>query len=111
MLLILSCLAPATEAAVQTLSPADQSIIENRQRALLEQAKALRESLQNQTDLPVVTSSSQANAGDACHPVKQIRFRQSAHLPAGVQAALARSWQNRCLTLAQINTLIRETGR
>lgn len=109
MLLILSCLAPATEAAVQTLSPADQSIIENRQRALLEQAKALRESLQNQTDLPVVTSSSQANAGDACHPVKQIRFRQSAHLPAGVQAALARSWQNRCLTLAQINTLIRET--
>lgn len=89
------------------LAPLAQDIIEQRQKALLEQAQQQRESLRaplSVAPLPAVS----APAGGPCQRITQVRWQHAEHLADSVQRALAKPWLNRCLTLADLTRLQRE---
>lgn len=95
--------------AASTLNPADQDIIERRQKDLLEQAQQQRDDLQNTADLPTLPLPAPDTENKTCHHVNRIVFQGAEHLSWSVKDKLASSYQGRCLTLSRINNLVRET--
>lgn len=95
--------------AVPAINPADQDTIEQRQKALLEQAQQQRDALQNTTDLSTLPLPASDTEDKTCHYVSHIVFQGAEHLSWSVKDKLASSWQGHCLTLSRINTLVRET--
>jgi len=95
--------------AASTLNPADQDIIERRQKNLLEQAQQQRDDLQNTTDLPTLPLPVPEMEDKTCHHVNRIVFQGAEHLSWSVKDKLASFYQGRCLTLLRINNLVRET--
>lgn len=91
------------------ITPADLEVVEQRQKALLEQAQQQRDDLQNTTDLPTLPLPVPDKGIHACHDVKRVVFQGAEHLSWSVRDNLASSFQGRCLTLSGINTLVRET--
>ncbi|MEC5319493.1 ShlB/FhaC/HecB family hemolysin secretion/activation protein [Brenneria populi subsp. brevivirga] len=94
--------------AASGLSPADRDTLEQRQKALLEQARQQRESLENAADLSIPTTTA-TSADGPCFPVHHLAFGDAAHLPASDKADLRQRYQNRCLNLTEINHAVRET--
>ncbi|HGM6878994.1 TPA: ShlB/FhaC/HecB family hemolysin secretion/activation protein [Serratia marcescens] len=91
------------------ITPADLEVVEQRQKALLEQAQQQRDDLQKTTDLPTLPLPVPDKGNHACHDVKRVVFQGAEHLSWSVRDNLASSFQGRCLTLSGINTLVRET--
>lgn len=91
------------------ITPADLEVVEQRQKALLEQAQQQRDDLQNTTDLSTLPLPAPDTEDKTCHYVSRIVFSGAGHLSWSVKDKLASSWQGRCLTLSGINTLVRET--
>ncbi|WP_143182255.1 ShlB/FhaC/HecB family hemolysin secretion/activation protein [Serratia fonticola] len=96
-------------AAPLVVSPADQDVIERRQRSLLEQAQQQRETLQNGISLSPQPLPAASLPGEACQKVQTIVFQGVEHLSWSVQEKLITPWQGRCLTMADINRLVRDT--
>lgn len=95
--------------AASTLNPADQDIIERRQKDLLDQAQQQRDDLQNTADLPTLPLPAPDTENKTCHHVNRIVFQGAEHLSWSVKDKLVSSYQGRCLTLSRINNLVRET--
>ncbi len=95
--------------AASPLNPADQDSIEQRQKALLEQAQQQRDALQNTTDLSTLPLPAPDTEDKTCHYVSRIVFSGAEHLSWSVKYKLVSYWQGRCLTLSHINNLVRET--
>ncbi|WP_233527571.1 ShlB/FhaC/HecB family hemolysin secretion/activation protein (plasmid) [Serratia sp. PAMC26656] len=95
--------------AASILNPADQDIIERRQKDLLEQAQQQREALQNNVALPALPLPVASAGEETCHNVQRIVFQGAEHLSWSVKEKLAKPYQGRCLTLSRINNLVRET--
>ncbi|MEC5343326.1 ShlB/FhaC/HecB family hemolysin secretion/activation protein [Brenneria populi] len=94
--------------AIDDVTPADRDTLEQRQKALLEQARQQRESLENAADLNIPATTA-TTADGPCFPVHHLAFSDATHLPAGDKADLRRRYQNRCLNLTDINHAVRET--
>lgn len=90
-------------------SPADRDSIIQRQRGMLEQAQQQREALENQVSLPTLPSPTPDLSGEACQKVHQIVLQGVGSLSWSVQEQLVFPFRGRCLTLANINQLVRET--
>ncbi len=90
-------------------SPADRDSIIQRQRGMLEQAQQQREALENQISLPTLPSPTRDLSGEACQKVHQIILQGVGSLSWSVQEQLVFPFRGRCLTLANINQLVRET--
>ncbi|MEL5625977.1 hypothetical protein [Serratia ureilytica] len=56
------------------ITPADLEVVEQRQKALLEQAQQQRDDLQNTTDLPTLPLPVPDRENHACHDVKHVVF-------------------------------------
>nr|MBJ7889439.1 ShlB/FhaC/HecB family hemolysin secretion/activation protein [Serratia sp. PAMC26656] len=108
--LLVTCLGLSGLAqAASILNPADQDIIERRQKDLLEQAQQQREALQNNVALPALPLPVASAGEETCHNVQRIVFQGAEHLSWSVKEKLAKPYQGRCLTLSRINNLVRET--
>ncbi|WP_431225122.1 ShlB/FhaC/HecB family hemolysin secretion/activation protein [Serratia sp. L9] len=95
--------------AAPAMNPADQDSIEQRQKALLEQAQQQRNDLQNTTDLPSLPLPAPDTEDKTGHYVNRIAFQGAKHLSWSVKDMLASPYQGRCLTLSRINNLVRDT--
>lgn len=95
-------------AARTMISPADQSLIEQQQKSLIEQAQQQRESLQNNAP-PLATPSSSPSQTDStlCQHISHIDIAHSSLISLSRQKVLTAPWVNRCLTLPDINALVR----
>lgn len=94
-------------AARTMISPADQSLIEQQQKSLIEQAQQQRESLQNNTPLLATPSSPSHTDPMLCQRISHIEITHSSLITLSRRKALTTPWINRCLSLADINALVR----
>ncbi|NBJ34975.1 ShlB/FhaC/HecB family hemolysin secretion/activation protein [Serratia fonticola] len=104
-----SCGGMAHYSQAAEFSPADRDSIIQRQRGMLEQAQQQREALENQVSLPTLSSPTLDLSGEACQKVHQIILQGVGSLSWSVQEQLVFPFRGRCLTLANINQLVRET--
>lgn len=94
-------------AAHTMISPADQSLIEQQQKSLIEQAQQQRESLQNNAPLLATPSSPSHTDPTLCQRISHIEITHSSLITPSRRKALTTPWINRCLSLADINALVR----
>ncbi|QPT15804.1 Hemolysin transporter protein shlB precursor [Serratia rubidaea] len=97
------------QAAPLAISPADQDAIERQQKALLEQAQQQRILLRDTAVLPTLPLPAADAVVNTCQSVRRIVFQGAEHLSWSVKETLSRPYQGRCLTLAHINRLVRQT--
>ncbi len=105
---ILLCFASGLQAEV-AISPADQDAINRQQKMLLEQAQQQRESLQNSLSLPSSPEPAPGTSAGTCQKISQIVFQGAEHLSSSVKRKLTGPRLGHCLTLRDINQLVRET--
>jgi hypothetical protein len=79
--------------AEQNISPADQEFINQRQRALLDQAQQQREALCNPVAMPEPPGVSEVESEGVCHPIAHIRFQSGEQLSHSVQEALVQPYR------------------
>lgn len=92
------------------LSPADRDTIQQQQRELLQQNQQQRQELQR-TLTPVLPQTPATTApGGPCFTINNVRFEGANLLPASARQALTQSYLQRCLNLAQINTLVQQVS-
>jgi hemolysin activation/secretion protein len=92
------------------LSPADRDTIQQQQRELLQQNQQQRQELQRSLT-PVLPKTPAATApGGPCFTITTIRLEGASHLPARARQALTQPYLQRCLNLAQINTLVQQVS-
>ncbi len=104
----LLCLSFTSGVGANMLSPADRDTIQQQQRELLQQNQQQRQELQRsltptRPEAPAVTAS-----GGPCFTINTIRLEGANHLPASAQQKLTQSYQQRCLDLGQIQTLVQQ---
>jgi hemolysin activation/secretion protein len=92
-------------------SPAEQQEIEQRQRALLEEAARQREEVARPLSLPSEPAEQVPQAQGPCFQVSQIHFEGASQLPASQQAQLSSPYLNSCMGLSHINALIRDVSQ
>ncbi|GKW17469.1 peptide transporter [Pectobacterium carotovorum subsp. carotovorum] len=95
--------------AATTISPTDRDALELQQKALLEQAKQQRLSLENSTILTIPTVSAPTAKDAVCFPIQHIAFQDADALSMKDRATIQQRYQNRCLDLATIHNVVRET--
>lgn len=95
--------------AAPAISPADHDALQDQQKALLEQAKQQRLSLENSTTLtiPNVTASTEKDA--VCFPIQRLVFHGADALSTAERNTIQQRYQNRCLDLATIHNAVKET--
>lgn len=92
------------------LSPADRDTIQQQQRELLQQNQQQRQELQRSLT-PVLPQAPAATApGGPCFTINTVRFEGANLLPASARQVLTKSYLQRCLNLAQINTLVQQVS-
>lgn len=92
------------------LSPADRDTIQQQQRELLQQNQQQRQELQRSLT-PVLPQAPAATApGGPCFTINNVRFEGANLLPASARQALTQPYLQRCLNLAQINTLVQQVS-
>ncbi|MGU5653850.1 ShlB/FhaC/HecB family hemolysin secretion/activation protein [Aeromonas allosaccharophila] len=96
---------------VLALPPAEQQGIEQRQRALLEEAARQREEVARPLSLPSELSEQVPQAQGPCFQVSNIHFEGASQLPASQQTRLASPYLNSCMGLSHINALIRDVSQ
>lgn len=99
--------AQGVNAAGPLSSPLDQNSVEQRQRALLEEAARQRDDVARQLPLPTPSVPLDTEAIGPCFTVAEIRLEGSSVLDAKTQAMLSAPYLNSCMGLPHINTLIR----
>ena len=92
-------------------SPAEQQEIEQRQRALLEEAARQREEVARPLSLPSEPSEQVPQAQGPCFKVTHIHFEGASQLSASQQTRLTSPYLNSCMGLIHINALIRDVSQ
>lgn len=105
---VLLCCSFTSGVGANMLSPAERDTIQQQQRELLQQNQQQRQELQRsltptRPQAPAVTAS-----GGPCFTINNIRLEGANHLPASVQQRLTQPYQQRCLNLSQIKTLVQQ---
>ncbi|KOY60724.1 peptide transporter [Photorhabdus heterorhabditis] len=106
MLLAISALAQAS----MPVSPADQDSITQQQKALLQQAQQQREALRHNITLsppPALTSDPPKSS---CHTIQRIELAGAESLSRSVKQNLIHPYLSHCLTLQDINGLVRKVS-
>lgn len=93
------------------VSPAEQQDIEQRQRALLEDAARQREEVARPLSLPTEPSGPDSQAQGPCFQVSKIHFEGASQLSTSQQIRLASPYLNSCMGLIHINALIRDVSQ
>ncbi|MCA6221702.1 ShlB/FhaC/HecB family hemolysin secretion/activation protein [Photorhabdus antumapuensis] len=92
------------------ISPADQEVITQQQKALLQQAQQQREALRNNITLSPDLESETDGARSVCHTVHHIQFEGTESLSQSAREMLIQPYLSRCLTLPDINELVRKVS-
>ncbi|KHS89134.1 peptide transporter [Pectobacterium brasiliense] len=95
--------------AATVISPTDRDALELQQKSLLEQAKQQRLSLENSTTLTIPTVTAPTAKDAVCFPIQKIAFHNADALSTKDRAAIQQRYQSRCLDLATIHNVVRET--
>ncbi|WP_081384131.1 ShlB/FhaC/HecB family hemolysin secretion/activation protein [Raoultella ornithinolytica] len=90
------------------LSPADQSAIEQQQKALLDHTQQQREALRNSTSIQLSPDKSLSVEKGPCFAIKQIRLLGSTALPRDAQKTLTSAPAKGCLSLQEIQLRVRD---
>ncbi|MGS0627506.1 MULTISPECIES: ShlB/FhaC/HecB family hemolysin secretion/activation protein [Photorhabdus] len=106
ILLVLSELVYASA----SVSPADQETITQQQKALLQQAQQQREMLRNNITLSPSPDVVPSTPESVCHTISRIEFDGAKSLPRSVKKNLIHPYLSHCLTLQDINALVRKTS-
>ena len=99
--------AQGVNAAGPLSSPLDQNDIEQRQRALLDEASRQRDDVARQLALPASTVPVDMDASGPCFRVTDIRLEGSSVMDSYTQSTLKAPYLNTCMGLSHINSLIR----
>lgn len=95
----------AHAAPLQT--PGDRDLIRDRQQQLLQEQQKRLDELQ-QLPGKTLPTPEPANPDDSrCFDIKTIELEGAAHLDAGMREQLLKPYQNQCLSVLQINTLLK----
>ncbi|ETS29314.1 hemolysin activation/secretion protein [Photorhabdus khanii NC19] len=105
-LLAISALAQASI----PVSPADQETITQQQKAVLQQAQQQREALRNNITLSPPSEPTPGAQGSVCHTIHQIEFKGAESLSRSVKQNLIHPYLSHCLTLQDINGLMRKVS-
>ncbi|VXC48206.1 Outer membrane transporter CdiB [Enterobacterales bacterium 8AC] len=92
------------------LSPADRDTIQQQQRDLLQQNQQQRQQLQRSISPTRPEAPPVAAEGGPCFTLNTIRLEGATHLPASAQQTLTQPYLQRCLNLAQIQTLVQQVS-
>ncbi|AWK42767.1 ShlB/FhaC/HecB family hemolysin secretion/activation protein [Photorhabdus laumondii subsp. laumondii] len=92
------------------IGPADQEVITQQQKALLQQAQQQREALRNNITLSPALEHETDGAKSVCHTIRYIQFEGVESLSQSVREKLIQSYLSRCLTLPDINELVRKVS-
>ncbi|MBS9444263.1 ShlB/FhaC/HecB family hemolysin secretion/activation protein [Photorhabdus heterorhabditis] len=106
ILLAISALAQAS----MPVSPEDQDSITQQQKALLQQAQQQREALRHNITLsppPALTSDTPKSS---CHTIQRIELAGAESLSRSVKQNLIHPYLSHCLTLQDINGLVRKVS-
>ncbi|MFC3393742.1 ShlB/FhaC/HecB family hemolysin secretion/activation protein [Brenneria rubrifaciens] len=95
--------------AADATNPADRDAQAQQQKALLDQARQQRLSLENATDLNIPAIAAPTTTEGPCFPIQNVAFSGAEHLPVKDRAAIQQRFQHRCLDLTAINHAVRET--
>ncbi|WP_159237290.1 POTRA domain-containing protein [Raoultella terrigena] len=90
------------------LSPADQSAIEQQQKALLDHTQQQREALRNSTPIQLSPDKSLPAEKGPCFALKQIRLQGSTALPRDAQKTLTSVPAKGCMSLQDIQLRVRD---
>ncbi|WP_445375076.1 ShlB/FhaC/HecB family hemolysin secretion/activation protein [Photorhabdus tasmaniensis] len=96
--------------ASEFISPADQEIITQQQKALLQQAQQQRDAIRNNITLSPSLAPKTDEAESVCYTIHRIQFDGSASLSQSVREDLTQPYLSRCLTLQDINGLVRKVS-
>ncbi len=106
ILLAISALAQAST----PISPADQETITQQQKALLQQAQQQREALRDNITLPPSPDAAPSTAESICHTIQRIELAGAESLSRSVKQNLIHPYLSHCLTLQDINGLVRKVS-
>ncbi|RLM26743.1 peptide transporter [Brenneria alni] len=95
--------------AASPINPTDRDSLEQQQKALLDQARQQRLSLENATDLHIPAIAPPPTTQGPCFPIQNVAFRGAEHLSAKDRSVIQQRYQHRCLDLTAINNAVRET--
>ncbi|WP_332102948.1 ShlB/FhaC/HecB family hemolysin secretion/activation protein [Leminorella richardii] len=90
------------------VSPADQATIEHQQKVLLDRAQQQREVLQNTISVSELPLSNEHLAADSCQNIHHIDLQGASLLPPSTTERLLSPWRQRCMSLSDISTLVRD---
>ncbi|MCT8350444.1 ShlB/FhaC/HecB family hemolysin secretion/activation protein [Photorhabdus kayaii] len=96
--------------ASEFIGPADQEVITQQQKALLQQAQQQREALRNNITLSPDLEPETDGAKSVCHTIRYIQFEGVESLSQSVREKLIQPYLTRCLTLPDINELVRKVS-
>ncbi|WP_118985184.1 ShlB/FhaC/HecB family hemolysin secretion/activation protein [Photorhabdus sp. CRCIA-P01] len=95
--------------ASASISPADQEAITQQQKALLQQAEQQRETLHNNIILSPSPDVAPSTEKSVCHTIRRIEFDGAESLSGSVKKNLIHPYLSHCLSLQDINVLVRKT--
>lgn len=95
----------------ENMTPADRALIEQQQKALLEQAQQQREALQNRAVLPTVTEVQPVADDSPCYRIQQIELLGITALSLSVQQNLAAPWYGQCMRMSDIQALVHSVSQ
>ncbi|MQL50688.1 ShlB/FhaC/HecB family hemolysin secretion/activation protein [Photorhabdus khanii] len=107
--LILLAISTLAQASIP-VSPADQETITQQQKAVLQQAQQQREALRNNITLSPPSEPTPGAQGSVCHTIHQIEFKGAESLSRSVKQNLIHPYLSHCLTLQDINGLMRKVS-
>ncbi|ETS31276.1 peptide transporter [Photorhabdus temperata] len=96
--------------ASEFISPADQEIITQQQKALLQQAQQQRDAIRNNITLSPSLEPKLDGAESICHTTHRIQFEGAESLSRSVRDGLTQPYLSHCLTLQDINGLVRKVS-
>ena len=93
------------------ISPADRDAVQQQQQELLQQNSQQRQSLQRSITpaLPAARPPAE-QPGGPCFLISSIALSGAEHLPAQAERELTESYLQRCLSLGQIQTLVKQVS-
>lgn len=89
------------------LNPAEQSIVQEQQKLILEDAQKQRESLQKSFNIHPEILDMPVEQSNLCFPINEIRFKDANHLSLKIKQNLTYEYLNNCLTIEQIQFLVK----
>ncbi|MQL49187.1 ShlB/FhaC/HecB family hemolysin secretion/activation protein [Photorhabdus khanii] len=107
--LILLAISALAQASIP-VSPADQETITQQQKALLQQAQQQREALRHNLTLSPPPALTPDASESVCHTIHRIEFAGAENLSRSVKQNLIHPYLSHCLTLQDINGLVRKVS-